>query len=92
MNAQDQATTDVLTICTDILNALRTYGEKYNVEVEGTTAEVIEAEGIRPKVIVTVPKYIDEDHRENMEQLAIDAAAHSPLKPLVQFVYEQSAG
>lgn len=92
MNAQDQATSDLLSLCTDILNALRIYAEKYNVEIEDTTAEVLEEDGKRPKVVVTVPKYIDEDHRENLEQLALDAASHNPLKPLVQFVYEQSAG
>jgi hypothetical protein len=91
MNAQDQATSDLLALCTDVMNAMRSYAEKYNVDIEDTTTEV-ECETNHPQIIVTVPKFITQDHRDNLEQSAFEAASQSPLKPFVKFVYEQSAG
>jgi hypothetical protein len=61
MNAQDQATSDLLTLCSDVMNAMRSYAEKYNVDIEDTTTEV-ECQTTHPQIIVTIPKFITQDH------------------------------
>ena len=43
-------------------------------------------------VTVTVPKYFEPEHRDALENLAAAVAARSPERPLVRFVYEQTAG
>ena len=91
MNAQDQTTSEMLALCTDVMNAMSNYALENNVDIEDTTADIL-CEAEHPQVVVTIPKYISQDDRENLERLAFEAALQSPLQPSLEFVYEQTAG
>ena len=79
-------------LCSDILNAMREYADQHNVNLEGTTDEIIEEPNKRARVVITIPKYIEQEHRYGLEEAAWGAAEKSPLLPLVQFMYESPAG
>jgi hypothetical protein len=69
----------------EILQALKGYAVRHNVAFDGTRTEMRDG-----KLVVTVPKYIEQEHRENMEQLAYARGVAENVD--VQFIYEQSAG
>jgi hypothetical protein len=69
----------------EVFEALKGYASHHNVAFDGTRAELRDG-----KLIVTIPKYIEQGHRENMEQLAYARGVADDVE--VQFVYEQSAG
>jgi hypothetical protein len=74
------------------IHAMEEYARRHNVSLEGVRGDVTVGENRPSRLVITVPKYIPQEHRDAMEELAFKTAASSHLQTEVQFVYEQSAG
>jgi hypothetical protein len=74
------------------IHAMNEYAQQHSVSVEGVRGDVTVGENRPSRLVITVPKYISQEHRDAMEEIAFKTAASSHLRPEVQFVYEQSAG
>jgi len=74
------------------IHAMSDYARQHNVNMEGTRGDVTMGEDRPSRLVITVPKFIAQEHREAMEEIAFKTAASSHLRPEVQFIYEQSAG
>src|SRR4051794_26162602 len=83
---------ELASLVSRVLHAMTEYAQAHNVSLEGTRTDVTVGEKRRSRLVITVAKFIPQEHREAMEEIAFNTAASSHLKPELQFIYEQSAG
>jgi hypothetical protein len=74
------------------IHAMNEYATQHHVSLEGARGDVTVGENRPSRLVITIPKYIPQEHRDAMEDIAFRTAASSHLHPEIQFIYEQSAG
>lgn len=89
---KSQSVVAPVALCSDILNAMRQYADRHNVNLEGASDEIIEEPNKRTRVIITIPNYIEQEYRFGLEVAAEDAARSDPLLPWLEFIYEPPSG
>ncbi|HYG76936.1 MAG TPA: hypothetical protein VEK08_18165 [Planctomycetota bacterium] len=74
-----------------ILHDMLQYAHQHNVDIIGARASTEQRQPL-PKITITIPKYISQEHRDELERIAYTRAAQHSGPQEVQFIYEQSAG